>query len=172
MTMIKTPALIHALAVTGLLAGSAAASEPEKLGAFEGWEAYTYNSSQGKVCYAVAKPKASEPEGVNRDPVFFLITNRPKQGERNQISTIIGYPFKKESTAQLVVGPKTYDLFTVGDGAWSRDKEHDKEIIGALKKGADMSLTGQSWRGTSTTDHYSLEGVSAAVDKIDEACKE
>jgi hypothetical protein len=63
-------------------------------------------------------------------------------------------------------------LFAVGDTAWSKDKEHDKEIVGALKKGSEMSLKGQSWRGTSTTDHYSLEGVSAAVDKIDEACKE
>ena len=172
MTMIRTLVRIQIFALAGLIAANADAAEPEKLGVFKGWEAYAYTSTQGKVCYAVGKPKASEPEGVNRDPVFFLITNRPKQGERNQVSTIIGYPFKKESIAQLTIGPKTYDMFTVGDGAWSRDKEHDKEIIGALKKGANMSLKGQSWRGTPTTDHYSLEGLSAAVEKIDEACKE
>ena len=170
--MLRNLAHLHILALCLTVAPGAFAEEPEKLGAFNAWEAYTYTSNQGKVCYAVARPKTSEPEGVNRDAIFFLITNRPKQGQRNEVSTVIGYAFKKESTAQLIVGAKTYELFAVGDTAWSRDKEHDKEIIGALKKGADMSLRGQSWRGTATTDHYSLEGVSAAVDKIDEACRE
>ena len=169
--MIRNPAYLAALALVGAPL-ALAATQPEKLGAFDAWEAYAYTSTEGKVCYAMARPKTSEPEGVNRDPVFFLITNRPKQGERNQVSTIIGYAFKEKSLAQLIVGPNTYDLFTVGDGAWAEDKERDREIIGALKKGSDMSLKGQSWRGTSTIDHYSLDGVSAAVDKIDEACKE
>ena len=41
----------------------------------------------------------------------------------------------------------------------------------ALKKGSRMDLQGTSWRGTSTKDNYSLQGVSAAVQKIDEICK-
>jgi hypothetical protein len=170
--------MIRHFITLGILASTVAAgsgtfaAEPQKLGAFKSWEAYSYTSKDGKVCYALARPRASEPEGVNRDPVFFLITNRPKQGERNQISTIIGYAFKEKSMAQLIIGPKTYELFTFEDGAWAENNEHDREIIGALKKGADMSLKGQSWRGTATTDYYSLEGVSAAVEKIDEACKE
>ncbi|MDP9137310.1 MAG: invasion associated locus B family protein [Pseudomonadota bacterium] len=171
--MIRNLAHLSVLALSLCAASGAVAEEMEKLGAFNAWEAYAYTSpNQGKVCYAMARPKTSEPEGVNRDDIFFIITNRPKQGQRNEVSTVVGYSFKKESRAQLIVGAKTYELFAVGDTAWSRDKEHDKEIIGSLKKGADMSLKGQSWRGTATTDHYSLEGVSAAVDKIDEACKE
>jgi hypothetical protein len=170
--MIRNIVPLSVLAFAAFEVCRAFAAEPEKLGAFKSWEAYAYTTKEGKVCYALARPRASEPEGVNRDPVFFLITNRPKQGERNQISTIIGYAFKEKSMAQLVIGPKTYELFTFEDGAWAENNEHDKEIIGALKKGVDMSLKGQSWRGTATVDHYSLEGVSAAVDKIDEACKE
>lgn len=172
--MIRNFARLNVLTlILATVPGAFAAQEPEKLGAFKSWEAYTYtSSSEGKVCYAMARPKASEPDGVSRDPIFFLITNRPKQGHRNEVSTFIGYDFKDNSLAQLIIGPKTYDLFTKDDVAWAENKERDREIIGALKKGADMSLKGQSWRGTATIDHYSLEGVSAAVDKIDEACKE
>src|SRR5215217_3805941 len=72
----------------------AKAQEPTLLGEFNDWAAYTYTSQQGKVCYAVSMPKSSEPEGINRDPVFFLITHFPQQGVRNEVSTIIGYTFR------------------------------------------------------------------------------
>jgi invasion associated locus B (IalB) protein len=152
-------------------AAPALAQEPTLLGDFGDWAAYTYISGQGKVCYAVSIPKSSEPTGLNRDPVFFLISHFPKQGVRNEISTIIGYPFRKESTAQLTIGEQTFDLFTSGDGAWADSAAKDREIVEALKKGAKMDLQGTSWRGTSTKDNYSLQGVSAAVQKIDDTCK-
>ena len=62
------------------------------LGEFGDWAAYTYTSGQGKVCYAVSIPKSSEPTGLNRDPVFFLIAHFPKQGVRNEISPSISSP--------------------------------------------------------------------------------
>jgi hypothetical protein len=163
------PFLLLILAFAG--AASARAQEPTLLGEFGDWAAYTYTSGQGKVCYAVSIPKTTEPTGVNRDPVFFLISHFPKQGVHNEISTIIGYPFRKESTAQLTIGERTFDLFTSGDGAWADSAAKDREIVEALKKGSKMDLQGTSWRGTSTKDNYSLQGVSAAVQKIDEICR-
>ena len=40
-----------------------------------------------------------------------------------------------------------------------------------MKSGQSLSVTGTSWRGTQTVDTYSLNGVSAALAKIDETCK-
>lgn len=170
--MIRTLVLILGIfsALSSLLQ-PAAAQEPTLLGEFGDWAAYTYTSGQGRVCYAVSIPKSSEPTGLNRDPVFFLISHFPKQGVRNEISTIIGYPFRKESMAQLTIGDRTFELFTSGDGAWADSAARDREIVDALKKGSRMDLKGTSWRGTATKDNYSLQGVSAAVDKIDESCK-
>jgi hypothetical protein len=174
--MITLASVVRKLAFMALLmsaaplVGTAAAQEPALLGEFEDWAAYTYTSSQGKVCYAVSIPKSSEPAGVNRDPVFFLISHFPSQGVRNEISTIIGYPFRKESMAHLTIGDATFELFTSGDGAWSDSAAKDTEIVDALKKGSKMDLKGTSWRGTATKDNYSLKGVTAAVDKIDESC--
>lgn len=169
--MIRNLMFITSLAVVSpLLFGEAAAQEPSLLGEFDDWAAYTYTSGQGKVCYAVSIPKSSEPTGVNRDPVFFLISHFPAQGVRNEISTIIGYPFRKESTAHLTIGETTFELFTSGDGAWADSAAKDGEIVDALKKGSKMDLKGTSWRGTATKDNYSLKGVSAAVDKINATC--
>jgi Invasion associated locus B (IalB) protein len=172
-TMIRALVLIAGLIFAPpFLLQRAAAQEPTLLGEFGDWAAYTYTSGQGKVCYAVSIPKSSEPAGLNRDPVFFLISHFPRQGVRNEISTIIGYPFRKDSMAHLIIGETTFELFTVDDGAWADRPERDREIVAALKKGTRMDLKGTSWRGTATKDNYSLQGVSAAVDKIDENCKQ
>ena len=40
-----------------------------------------------------------------------------------------------------------------------------------MKTGSELTVKGTSWRGTETLDSYSLNGVSAALKKIDEACK-
>jgi invasion associated locus B (IalB) protein len=167
--MMRKVLIFYSLAFV-LSVASARAQEPTLLGEFSDWAAYTYTSQQGKVCYAVSMPKSSEPDGINRDPVFFLITHFPQQGVRNEVSTIIGYPFRKESSAELTIGETKFELFTSGDGAWADSSAKDHEIVAALKKGSKMDLKGTSWRGTATRDNYSLQGVSAAMDKIDESC--
>jgi len=40
-----------------------------------------------------------------------------------------------------------------------------------MKGGTSLIVKGTSSRGTLTTDKYSLLGISAALDKIGEACK-
>lgn len=155
-----------------LLAGlPAQAQEPKPLGEFQDWAAYTYSADSGPVCYIVSQPKDWEPKNVNRGPIFFLVTHRPSDRVRNEVNTIIGYPFKENSTATVTVGDAKFDLFTSGDGAWADSADRDRAIVEAMKGGSTMQLKGTSWRGTNTTDRYSLRGVSAAMDKIDAECK-
>lgn len=149
----------------------AQSQNPTPLGEFADWAAYTYKAGNSKVCYVVSSPKGSDPKSVKRDPIFFLITHRPGQSVRNEVSTIIGYPFKKDTQVELTIDDGGFKLFTNGDGAWAESKDRDKQIVAAMKKGKVMNLTGTSWRGTATTDHYSLKGISDALDKIDGVCK-
>ena len=115
--------------------------DPTPLGEFKDWAAYTYKTSGGKVCYVVSQPKASEPKNAKRDPIFFLVTHRPGQGVRNEVSTIIGYPFKKEAIVKVTVDKAAFDLFTNGDGAWADTSAKDKQIVAAMRKG--QNLVGQ-----------------------------
>ena len=154
------------------MAGNAGAAEPTPLGVFNDWTAYTYKAADTKVCYVVSQPKASEAaKKVKRDPIFFLVTHMPGRRINGEISTIIGYPFKESTTAQLKVNAAEFVLFTNGDGAWADTTEKEKQIVAAMKAGQTFSVTGTSWKGTETIDHYSLSGFSAAMDKIDAACK-
>lgn len=162
-----------ALLIMILGAGQAMAqgADPEPLGEFGEWAAYAYKAADTKVCYISSRPTASEPKNAKRDPAFFLVTHMPGRKVKGEISTIIGYPFKKDSTAQLAIDDAAFELFTNADGAWAESSAAEKKIVAAMKSGAALTVTGTSWRGTQTVDSYSLNGVSAALAKIDEACK-
>ena len=157
--------------LAGLAPALAQTPEPTDLGKFGDWAAYTYKTQNGKVCYISSQPKVQTPKNAKRDPAFLLITHRPSQSVRNEVSTIIGYPFKKDATVQLTVDAQDYELFTNGDGAWADTAAKDKEIVGAMKKGQKLTIKGASWRGTETLDSYSLKGLAQALAKIDSACK-
>ncbi len=154
------------------LSGLAAAAEPAALGSFGAWNAYTYKAADTKVCYIVAQPTQSQSsKKVKRDPVFFIVTNMPGRKVDGEVSTIIGYPFKEQSIVEVKVDEVSFKLFTKGDGAWAESSDMEKKIVAAMKGGKDLSVKGTSWKGTQTTDRYSLAGISAAMDKIDNACK-
>lgn len=157
--------------LTGFLPAPAQAPEPASLGEFGDWAAYTYKTQSGKVCYISSQPKVQAPKNAKRDPAFLLVTHRPGQSVHNEVSTIIGYPFKKDATVQLTIDTKNYELFTNGDGAWADTSAKDKEIVAAMKKGQKLTVKGASWRGTETLDSYSLKGLAQALAKIDAACK-
>ena len=158
------------LTMTVGMAGSALGAEPTPLGVFADWTAYTYKASDTKVCYIVSQPKASESvKKVRRDPIFFIITHMPGRNINGEVSTIIGYPFKEETTVQLKIDNVEYELFTKGDGAWA-DTKDDKKIVATMKAGQKFSVRGTSWKGTETIDNYSLNGFTAAMDKIDSSC--
>ena len=145
---------------------------PTPLQTFERWATYTYNTAAGaKVCYAATQPTETAPQGVNRDPVFMFITNRPKEGVKHEVSVITGYPYKEGSKTTVKIGDATFSMYTKDQGAWVDNAAEESRFINAMKAGAEMVITGTSRRGTVTTDTYSLKGVSAALKRIDTECQ-
>lgn len=161
------------LAVAGLTPTAAAAS-PTLLGVFKAWSAYTTGSGAEKTCYALAQPRSSEPKNVKRDPIFFLISDWPARKAKGETEVVPGYKFKDGSKVSVQVGSDKFGFFTKNDGedgdAWIEDLASEPRLGDAMRRGADMIVTGTSSRGTLTRDSYSLSGISAALDKIHAAC--
>ena len=167
--MIRSASLI--LASSLALSSAALAQEPKEISAHGAWTAYSYKADGGTVCYIISQPTKSSPENVRRDPIHFLVPHRTKGKSRNEVNTIIGYPFKKGSLSTLQIDGSKFEMFTNGDGAWLDSKTKDRQVVVAMKRGSKMTIAGTSWRGTKTSDSYSLDGVTAAMDAIDKACK-
>lgn len=159
-----------AVVVAGmLLPWSGLAAEPVQIGTFNDWRAYTFDDPGGKICYVVSEPKKEEGDYTRRGDVYFLITHRPSGDVFNEVSVITGYTYREDSSPTATIGGKRFTFYAEGDAAWVLQKE-EAELVRAMKAGATMVVRGTSSRGTLTTDTYSLSGVTAALNKIDQEC--
>ena len=154
-------------------ATAAGDAQPTLLGQYGDWGAYTASPGGNKVCFALAKPKTTktEPEGRKRDPSYVFVSTRPTEKVKNEVSVIIGYPFKTNSDATAEIGPAKFPMYTQNDGAWIKNVAEEARMVDAMRKGADLTVKGTSGRGTQSTDQYSLKGLAQALDKIEQECK-
>jgi len=154
-------------------AATAPAEQPTLLGQYGDWTTYTATPGGKKVCFALAKPKSSQtnPPGRPRDPAYLFISTRPSENVRNEVSVIIGYPFKPSSDATAEIGPAKFAMYTQNDGAWIKNVAEEARLIDAMRKGSDVTIKGVSGRGTQTTDQFSLKGLGQALDRAEQECK-
>jgi len=152
----------------GMPALGQTANQVEKHG---DWAVYAHDAGGKKTCFAVAKPRASRPKNVKRDPIYFYVSNWPKDNVTGEISIKMGYPLKPGVPAKIKISAKSFDLFTKAEGAYVEKSDVEKQIVVAMKAGAVMVVQGRSIRGTLTSDEYSLTGISKALDGAAKACQ-
>lgn len=141
------------------------------LGQHEAWAAYSSGSGKSLTCFVVSKPTETLPKNVNRDDIFFMITHWPREKTFHQISIITGYPYRKGSVTRVTIGADEFNLYTKKDSAWVEHHSTEIRMVRAMKAGAKMVVKGTSWRGTVTTDTYSLSGVTAALNQLQKECR-
>jgi hypothetical protein len=162
------------LALAGLPQGARAqGDQPTLLGNYVDWGAYSATPAGKKVCFALSKPKTSltNPPGRKRDPAYLFVSTRPAENVRNEVSVIIGYPFKESSDATAEIGTSKFAMYTQKDGAWFKNLAEETRMIDAMRKGSDLTIKGTSTRGTSSTDQFSPKGLSDALARAEQACK-
>jgi hypothetical protein len=170
----KPPAAPAAPASTAEPAAAVAGgTKPTLLGQYGDWGAYSATPGGKKVCFAIAKPATSEtnPPGKSRNPSYMFISSRPGDKVNNEVSIIIGYPFKPNSDATMAVGSASFALYTQQDGAWIKNAAEEAHLIEAMRGGQNAVLKGMSAKGTQSTDIFSLKGFGQALDRTGQDCK-
>jgi hypothetical protein len=147
--------------------------KPTLLGQYGEWGAYTASPGGKKVCFAIAKPTASQtnPPDRPRNPTYMFISSRPAEKVSNEVSIIIGYPFKPGTEASAAVGATSYALYTQQDGAWIKNAAEEAQLVDAMRAGQSAVVKGVSAKGTQSSDTFSLKGLSQALDRVGQECK-
>jgi invasion protein IalB len=164
------PAAAPATAPAAAVAGGV---KPTLLGQYGDWGAYTASPGGKKICFAIAKPSSSETNPPNRprNPAYMFISSRPADKVSNEVSIIIGYPFKPNSEATVDIGSTSFALYTQQDGAWIKNAADEAHMVEAIRAGQSAVVKGTSAKGTRTTDTFSLRGLSQALDRTGQDCK-
>lgn len=127
-------------------------------------------------CWAVSSPKESvntkdgRVVSVKRSEILLFVSYRPGANVNSELSFTGGYPFANGSTVSASIGGNSYEFFTSGENAWPATPADDAKIITAMKRGAEVTFTGRSGRGTVTKDKFSLLGFTAAVEEAAKRC--
>lgn len=168
--MFKFLSLIGAFVAASITAAEAA--QPQVLGEYGDWTAWTYNESGNLICYMSSTPKKDEGKYTKRGDIFVIITHRPAEKSFDEVSFMAGYTFKSGAPMTVKIGNKTFkNTFTEGDKAWMVSNTEDKNLIAEMKRGSRMIVDGTSSRGTVTKDTYSLKGFTSAYNAITAKCK-
>lgn len=147
-----------------------AQGQSKPIAQFGDWSVYV-STGNPKTCYAISQPKTRIPAGLKRDPAYFFISTRPGEKVKEEVSITVGYPMRANSEATVKVGSFSLQLYTKDQGAWVRNIADETQLVAAMRGGKDLVFTGTSGRGNVTTDTYSLNGISAALDRAARECR-
>lgn len=168
----QSPAKPPASAAGGA-AAAAGGAQPQLLGQFGDWGAYTANPGGRKVCFALAKPASAQTEPPNRprDASYIFIASRPADNVKNEVSVMFGYAFKPNAEASLEIAGSSFSMYTQSDGGWIKNAAEEPRLVESMRKAADMTVKGVSARGTTSADTYSLKGLAQALDRVAQECR-
>ena len=121
-------------------------------------------------CYIVSSPiKSDLPETKKRGDNYILVY-KIIGSEENIIQIEAGYAYDLEKKINVKIDNTNFDFYSTEDSsetAWTND---DKKVVYAMKKGLELTLTGESTRGTITNDIYTLKGFTNAINQLNEDC--
>jgi hypothetical protein len=169
----KTPKPAAAPGAKPAAAEAVGGPRTKLLGQYGEWGAYAASPSGKKICFAIAKPTSSEtvPPNRPRNPVYIFISTRPADKVTNEVSIIIGYPFKPGTEASADIGSTSFALYTQQDGAWIKNAADEANMVTAMRGGDSMVVKGVSAKGTQTTDTFTLKGITQALDRVAQDCQ-
>lgn len=160
-------------AICAVMAATAAQAQDttERIDDFGQWSAYRTQEGGNPVCYMASEPTAAKGKYTKRGDIFALVSHRPAEDRRDEVSFMAGYPIKTGSAVEVKIGKNRFQLRVVdNEGAWTESPEQDKALVRAMIRGSTMTVVGTSARGTRTTDTYSLSGFTKAYQAITNGC--
>jgi hypothetical protein len=147
------------------------AGKPVQVGSFGDWGAFmAQQGGKKKTCYALAQPKERMPATLKRDPAYIFISSRPAENVHNEISIIMGFSMKDNGEAQADIGGTHFQLIAKGTNAWIKNPAEETQFIETMKKGSKLVIKAASTKGNTTTDSYSLAGLSQALERVQKEC--
>ena len=161
---------LAALLAVALASPSFAATMEMKV--FKDWGVYRGDTDAGRICYMSSVPKKlkGDYDRNNRGETRVFVTHGPGKADRNVVSVLAGYKYKKQSDVTFAIDGKDNTLFTMNNRAWALP-DQDAQLVTKMKRGNKLIVTGISSRGNKTIDEYSLSGFTKAKQFMDSLCK-
>jgi hypothetical protein len=165
----KPAAAAAAAAAPAAAAAAGGANKPNLVAQFGTWTVYSAASGRAKTCYALGQPSERKPE-LKRDPAYLFVSTRPAESVRNEVSIVMGFDVKPDSTPTAQIGTASFDMVAKGSNLWVKNAAAEGQFVDGLRKGGRLVVKAPSKRGNLTTDTYPLTGLAQALDRVHKDC--
>lgn len=152
------------------LAFAAPASAQTSRGNYSDWHVFTLDGPDGLVCYALTTPTEMTPQNVDHGQVFFMVSSWANNQAREQPRFISGYTLRPDNPPRARIGSDRFDMFVADRDGFVEETEDERRLVRAMKAGAVMRVEATSQRGTATAYEFSLSGITAALNRVEELC--
>ncbi|MEE2565299.1 invasion associated locus B family protein [Hyphobacterium marinum] len=168
MILVRT-VIAAALSATAITA-AASAQTPTSRGSFSDWHVFTVESDRGLVCYALTQPTDSTPSNVDHGEIFFIVSTWASGAAEEQPRFAAGYVLRPDSPPTARVGSDRFPMFVTESDGFIEDRQDERRLVSAMRRGATMRVEATSQRGTATAYEFSLSGVTAALERVESLC--
>ena len=125
---------------------------------------------ENDYCFIASLPINSDiPEGKKRGKTYVLVYRMNKNPDAI-VQIEAGYPYDQNKKVEVKIDKSLYKFFSEEETPETAWTDKDKEVIYAMKKGIELIIFGTSSRGTKTVDTYTLNGFTAAYNKLINDC--
>ncbi|MFZ5617394.1 MAG: invasion associated locus B family protein [Pseudomonadota bacterium] len=159
------------IAWAAALLGAAVAADPVPAATFKAWSVFVQDTGTDRVCFAAAEASDKSPKSVNHGDIFFLVATWKSGAAVNQPSFRVGYNLQEAPAPTIRIGSEKWDMYVSENEAFIESAAAEQSLIASMRRGADMRISAMSSRGTATSYVVSLSGISAALDRVKDACK-
>ncbi len=158
----------------------ASAQGLEGLERVKSWSVYVHEHARGRTCFAATRPEimhATTPPRVlvrayvashQANPAGQRSKRRPRS--EPEVSLLLGLPLKTSEPVSVRIKDKTFALFADGETAFVEDRNLEKNLIKAMRRGRAMLVEAVAENGAITMDVFSLMGFAAALRQLQRAC--
>jgi len=121
-------------------------------------------------CYIGSLPiKSDLPETKKRGENYILVYKIIGSDE-NIIQIEAGYKYNLNKEIVVKIDNTSFKFYSTEDSSETAWTNNDERVVYAMKKGLELVLSGQSDRGTTTNDIYTLKGFTSAINKLNKDC--
>ena len=123
-----------------------------------------------EYCYIGSLAIESDLPSDKKRGNFYVLVYKNIGNPETVVQIEAGYNYKVPSDIIVNIDNGEYKFYTTEDVPTSAWTEEDNKVIFAMKKGLELKVSGESSRGTITNDKYTLNGFTAAYNKLTEEC--
>ena len=123
-----------------------------------------------EYCYIGSLATESDLPSDKKRGNFYVLVYKNIGNPETVVQIEAGYNYKVPSDIIVNIDNGEYKFYTTEDVPTAAWTEEDNKVIFAMKKGLELKVRGESSRGTVTNDKYTLNGFTAAYNKLTEEC--